>query len=278
MAINVSSGILYLANEVAERYTPPIPLLEIAEEEIIKVIWDDYGSTTFDGLTWFESETDDFYIHLNINRMRNNNPDTVMGRFTLAHELGHYFIPHHRIGLITGELKPHGSFNYLTNQSAWLLEREADAFASHLLMPTSSVKELIKGRSFHFGVIEEIAEKFKVSKSAAALRFVDIGNAPIMAVYAMDGRIQWVSRSNDFPFCRLRNGNGKGDKVPENTVIGTYFFEHDSSDCRMEETVYAKDCFDTLQEEDNNREFIEWCIEYKNKAFSVFWEKEKVER
>lgn len=272
MTIKVSGGILGLANEIAERYETPIPLLDIAEEELIKVICDDYGSTTFDGLTWFEAETDDFYIHLNTNRTRHNIPESVKGRFTLAHELGHYFIPHHRLGLMNGELKPHGSVNFLTNQGAWQLERDADAFASNLLMPTNSIKELIKGCRFDFSVIEEIAERYKVSKSAAALRFAEIGNTPIMAVYAMDGKIQWVSRSEDFPFWRLRNGSGKGDRVPENTVMGTYFYEHDNSDCRQEETVFAGDCFDTKCEEDNDREFSEWCIEHQNKAFSVFWE------
>ena len=90
----------------------------------------------------------------------------------------------------------------------------------------------------------------------------------------MDGKIQWVSRSEDFPFWRLRNGSGKGDRVPENTVMGTYFYEHDNSDYRQEETVFVGDCFDTKCEEDNDREFSEWCIEHQNKAFSVFWEKE----
>ena len=273
MAINVSRGILSLANEIGERYEAPIPLLDIADEELIRVICDDYGSATFDGLTWFEAETDDFFIHLNTNCTRNNRPESVKGRFTLAHELGHYFIPHHRLGLMNGELKPHGSINFLTSQNAWQLERDADAFASNLLMPTAHVKELIEGRHFDFGVIEDIAAKFQVSKSAAALRFAAIGNTPILAIYAVDGKIQWVNRSEDFPFWRLRYGNSRGDRVPENTVMGTYFYEQDNGDCRREETVYAGDCFDTRREEDNDIEFYEWCIEYQNKAFSVFWEK-----
>ena len=273
MMNDISGGFLNLANEIAERYEAPIPLMEIAEEELIKVICDDYGSATFDGLTWFEAETDDFYIHLNTNRARNNRPDTLKGRFTLAHELGHYFIPFHRQGLINGELRPHGSVSYLTNQSAWQLERDADSFASNLLMPTNSVKDFIKGRRFDFGVIEEIAQKYIVSKSAAAIRFADIGNAPIVVVYAVDGKIQWVKRSEDFPFWRLRYGNGKGDKVPENSVMGTYFYERDSDDCRKEELVYAEDWFDTHFESDNDREFLEWCIEYQNSALSVLWEK-----
>lgn len=271
--IKVDGSILALAEEIASQYEEPIPLVKLAEDEYIRIICDDYGSSTFDGLTWFEPDTDDFYIHLNTNAVKKNTLNSVKGRFTLAHELGHYFIPAHRLGLMRGDLKPHGSINFLNNLPAWQIEREADAFASTLLMPTVSIKAFVKGKSFNFQLIEAIADKYKVSKSAAALRFVDIGNYPIMVVYAVDGKIRWVSRSEDFPFWRLRYGNGKGDRVPEYTVMGTYFYEHDNGDCKSEETVYAQDCFVTRSEEENRREFYEWCIGYNNSAFSVFWEK-----
>lgn len=42
-------------------YTIPIPLMEIAEDEGIRVIFDDYGTNTFDGITWYEAEQDMFY-------------------------------------------------------------------------------------------------------------------------------------------------------------------------------------------------------------------------
>lgn len=271
--INVNGNILAIAEEVASRYSVPIPLQQIAEDELLEIICDDYGSTSFDGLTWFEPKTDDFYIHLNTNPIKSNSLSNAKGRFTLAHELGHYYIPYHRSGIINGELKPHGSLNYLSNQPAWQLEREADVFASVLMMPTSSVKEFVKGKSFSFQLIEELASTFQVSKSAAALRFADIGNYPIMVVYAIDGKIRWVSRSEDFPFWRLRNGSSKGDKVPEYTVMGTYFYKNDDSDCKSAETVFAQDCFVTRSEDENQMEFYEWCIGFQNRALSVLWEK-----
>ena len=271
--IKVNRSILALAEETASQYEEPIPLEKVAEDEYIRIICDDYGSSTFDGLTWFEPESDEFYIHLNINPAKKNTQNHVKGRFTLAHELGHYFIPVHRLGLMRGNLKPHGSLNFLNNLPAWQIEREADAFASTLLMPSASVKAFVKGKPFNFQLIEAIADNYKVSKSAAALRFVDIGNYPIMVVYAVDGKIRWMSKSEDFPFWRLRNGNGRGDSVPEYTAMGTYFYDKDNSECRSEETVYAQDCFVTRSEEENRREFKEWCIGYNNSAFSVFWEK-----
>ena len=262
-----------IAFELSERYGVPSPLLQVAEDEFIRVICDDYGSTSFDGLTWFEPRTEEFYIHLNTNPARKNSLESTKGRFTLAHELGHYFIPSHRLGLMRGDLKPHGSINYLLDLPSWQIEREADSFASSLLMPSNRVHDMISGRPFCFHIIDEIAQQFQVSKSAAALRFAQIGNYPIMIVFAVDGKICWVKRSEDFPFWRLRYGSGKGDRVPEYTVMGSYFYDNDNSDCRKAETVYAQDCFSTRLAEDNMREFYEWCIEYRNSAFSVFWEK-----
>ena len=64
----------------------------------------------------------------------------------------------------------------------------------------------------------------------------------------------------------------KDCRIPDNTVIGEYFYKNDDSCCKSQEIVYAKDCFDTYREEDNMREFFEWCVPFKNRAISVFWE------
>lgn len=47
----------------------PTDLETIVEEEMLNVIYDDYGSSTFDGLTMFEPSTDEFYIHINTARL-----------------------------------------------------------------------------------------------------------------------------------------------------------------------------------------------------------------
>ena len=249
----------------------PTNLESIVEEEMLNVFYDDYGSNTFDGLTMFVPSTDEFYIH--INTVRGNCPNSPKGRFTLAHELGHYFLPHHRLALMRGTMQPHGSINYLIDNKSWKIEREADRYASTLLMPGSSFKDFVSGRKFDFQLLLDIADVFQVSLSAAALRFVEIGNHPIMVVYGVDKKIRWARKSDDFPFWRLRYGSEKDCRIPENTVIGDYFYKEDDSYCKSEEVVYAMDCFDTYKEEDNMREFYEWCLPFKNRAISVFWEK-----
>lgn len=248
----------------------PTDLEAIVQDELLNVFYDDYGDDTFDGLTIFEPSTDEFYIH--INTARGNRRGSAKGRFTLAHELGHYFLPLHRLALMRGAMQPHGSINYLIDNNSWKLEREADRYASSLLMPERPFVTFIRGKKFNFQLVCELVDLFKVSISAAVLRFAEIGNHPIMVLYGVDKKIRWVRRSQDFPFWRLRYGNNKDAIIPENTVIGDYFYRNDTSCCKNEEIVYAKDCFDTFREEDNFREFKEWCIPYNNRALSVFWE------
>ena len=53
------------AESIASLYSVPMPLDEIAMEEGIYIIYDNYGSNTFDGITWYVPEMDKFFIHIN---------------------------------------------------------------------------------------------------------------------------------------------------------------------------------------------------------------------
>lgn len=256
-------------NDLTEIYSVPIPLDQIAADEGIRVIYDDYGEGTFDGMTWYESLQDRFFIH--INTRRGNQRDSTKGRFTLAHELGHYFIDHHREAMEKGVMKPHiHRFCPFERNADWKIEREADSFASSLLMPKNEFFNDAKLHVFSGELIQKLASKYKVSFSACALRYMNMNLVPIMLVFAEDGKIKWQMCSDDFPFRRMRYGT---DKVPENTVMGDYFYNHDSSCCKQSEIVYARDCFDTYSVEQNDLEFYEYCISYQISAFSVFWQR-----
>ena len=260
---------LGLAESIASLYPIPIPLNEIAEDEGIIVIYDDYGQNTFDGMTWYVPEQDIFYIH--INTARGNKKDSRKGRFTLAHELGHYFIDHHRHALECGKMQPHiHRYNPFGRNEEWAIEREADEFSAQLLMPLALFKDDFRGRPFSGDLLQLVSDKYQVSFSACALRYMKLKLIPIMLIYAEDGMIKWQMRSDDFPFWRLRHGT---NKVPENTVIGDYFYKNDSTCCSQSEIVFASDCFHTKSEDENQFQFYEHCIPYGNRAFSMFWQK-----
>lgn len=263
MAKKNNPRIKKLAEFIALQFNQKItPLEEIVSDEKLEVFYDNYESNTFDGMTIYDNG--EFYIHLNIDK--GNYADRERGRFTLAHELGHYFIDTHRIGLKNGLLEPHPSF---TNKAQFTaIEREADYFASCLLMPEERFRKDIGNRKFGIDVIDFLRTEYKVSRTACALRFADTGNYPLLVVYAENNRVKWTYSSEDFPFKVLINDN----IVPQNTVMGDYFNNNQNADIFKTEQVWAIDCFKYVRDEDLQRKFYEHCITHKNSALSLFWE------
>ncbi len=248
-----------LAESIALEYPQIIlPIDKIIEQEEIKLFYDSYGDT-FDGMTIYDDS--DFYMH--INSFRGNKPDTARARFTIAHELGHYFIDNHRIGLMEGVLKPHPSRN--NENSHAKIEREADYFASCLLMPEERFIKSFHKRKFDFEIIKNLSEQFHTSVTATAIRFANIGNHAIMIVCGENGQIKWRWNSEDFMYKYLLYSN----KIPENSVMGEYFYK--ARQTSGTEDVWAIDWFNYVDDSNINKKLKEHCITHKNMALSIIW-------
>lgn len=87
-------------------------------------------------------------------------------KFTLAHELGHIIIPWH-LGTFIDEIDESAVHPY--NQY-WELEREANKFASELLMPFDWIYSLYKKNSDPAILLSQIREQCGVSEMAAKIR------------------------------------------------------------------------------------------------------------
>lgn len=86
-------------------------------------------------------------------------------------------------------------------------------------MPEERFRKDIGNKKFGIEVIDYLRAEYKISRTACALRFADIGNYPLLIVYAENNIIRWSYSSEDFPFKWMIN-----DKiVPRNTVMGDYF-------------------------------------------------------
>lgn len=206
-----------------------VDLAAIAKSEDIDVIFDHYKKS-FEGLTVYENER--FYIHIDLDSTYDKNSGRT--RFTLAHELGHGLIDEHRLGLITGELKPHVSF-YLLGVDNKEIELEADYFASCLLMPSEDFKREAKSfsKTFSIDTIRHLANYFKVSILATVLRFVGAGTESVFVTFTQSGCIRWFKRSDDFPKWAFKFK--VGEKPPENTVVGDYFLDKEEKYTTVEE-------------------------------------------
>ncbi len=146
-----------------------------------------------------------------------NSSITHLGKknFVLAHEIGH-FLMHKEIEYLFTD-------NYKT-LSDWhtngIHERQANAFATELLMPKNLFQSIIGGKKLNIAFINDISSYFRVSMMAAFLRYIQLGIYPAMLIYMEKGIVKWKQYSNDFPFKYLQVNT----KVPAYTVAGDYFY------------------------------------------------------
>ena len=142
------------------------------------------------------------------------NPDArpERRRFTVAHELGHFVL--HR------DRQP--TFNcdkasvHLGLGSSAVIERDADDFASNLLMPGDVVRELIASRRIDLHVLSEIARRFQVSFEALCLRFIKYTDQRAILVYWDNGflKYEWRSRKAVLTRARVRRTSDPAEPPP----------------------------------------------------------------
>lgn len=106
----------------------------------------------------------------------NKAEDSKRSRFTVAHELGHYFL-HSKDQPFFIDKTP--KIMYRNNASSTgeiLKEREANAFAAAILMPQDLLsQELDKCVYGGDAIIKELARDFKVSEQAMSFRLSNLG-------------------------------------------------------------------------------------------------------
>jgi hypothetical protein len=135
--------------------------------------------------------------------------------YIIAHEIGHAKL--HRQLLLFNDSERTLSDWYAQGRH----EKEANGFASELLMPENLFKRKVKNKPLALPLIEEVANFFGASKTATFLRYRELGDFPVMIIFIEDGIIKWKTCSEDFPFKWLPLGS----KLPPFTVAGDYFYK-----------------------------------------------------
>lgn len=162
----------------------------IIEAVGIGLTYDDFGDA-FDGL--IEHRSGRFHIYCNT--AQGLQPNYPRVRFTLGHELAHFFIDEHRNALLAGK-QPHPSFtDYPSKNPA---EQEADSFSSCLLMPTKEFRKAMTEVSVGLPGIIDLASTFGVSIQSAALRYIAASKIPCAVVMFRDGGKPWWDLSSEF--------------------------------------------------------------------------------
>lgn len=100
-------------------------------------------------------------------------------RFTIAHELGHYFLHKGRPYYV--DRTPSFTINFRGSGLNGPEEREANAFAAELLMPEEFVLADIEARIYDLtddNLLPDLAKRYEVSVPALTYRLANLGLLP----------------------------------------------------------------------------------------------------
>lgn len=168
------------ANEVRQKYNPdnlsPFPYKNIIDDksdlEILIAAFDETGElANVSGATIFNADTSKFSIIIN------DRKPLTRQNFTIAHELGHYFL---HSDILRSEKIIIDDDTYIENKRVLYrldeakrnaIETEANNFAASLLMP----RELVIEAWRKIDDIQECAKIFGVSTIAMTIRLEKLG-------------------------------------------------------------------------------------------------------
>lgn len=142
-----------------DMYKVPVDVIKIANANDIKV-YEGNLNKKISGAIRYDKDEERFAILVNKNNVKTRQ------RFTIAHELGHYFL--HKEFLKSEEI--HVDIMYRSTEKSdeedKKREKEVDYFAGALLMNRTLLKRLYKENNS----IQDLADIFNVSVSAMTVR------------------------------------------------------------------------------------------------------------
>jgi hypothetical protein len=135
-------------------------------------------------------------------------------RFTIAHELGHFELNHSSAELM---ICTDNDIQLWSNKSK-TTETSANLFAAELLMPEVMLRPFCANEEPNLGLIENLAEEFRTSLQATALRYVGFSPYRVAIVVSKRDRIEWFKASDDFGFFIER-----GKKLDFDSLASAFF-------------------------------------------------------
>lgn len=141
-------------------------------------------------------------------------------RFSIAHELGHYFLAGHPEQVFSGEKLMHES--HAGFGSGDQIELEADHFAAGLLMPSHLFKAEAGKFSDGFTAIERLAERCQTSLTASAIRYAELTDAAIAIVISTGPTVNYCFASRSMRGIRGYKHPVKGSVLPRDSLTRTF--------------------------------------------------------
>jgi len=114
-------------------------------------------------------------------------------RFSGAHELGHWMRDWGKVAFACTEQI------FAAEWSHDNPERQANRYATDLLLPQPLFAHRAKNREMTFATVRDLATQFQTSHTATAIRLVELGSFPAMIVCNEPGRRRWFIHGPDVP-------------------------------------------------------------------------------
>ena len=143
-------------------------------------------------------------------------------RFSIGHELGHYFLPGH-IDAVLGDGNIHQSRAGFTSGDKY--EMEADYFAAGLLMPQKLFIPAMRPAGEGLAAIKYLAELCTTSLTATAIRFTQCSREPVAIVVSTGTSIDYCFMSDALRDVDSIDWIRKREALPRNTP--TFSFNQD---------------------------------------------------
>ncbi|MCL1929069.1 MAG: ImmA/IrrE family metallo-endopeptidase [Treponema sp.] len=227
-------------------YKLPIDLISLLEKKKISLYPKDIHT---DGVSGMLIRIDNDYCIVYSTYYQNPGFE----RFSIAHELGHYFLDDHPYINIDGLHKSDAGF---VSQDRY--EQEADIFASGLLMPEDLFKDHMGNYPLGLDGIIGMAELCQTSLTATAIRYVELISRPIIIILSTNGIINFCLVSEKIRFMKNKEIPQKGWPIPPNTA-SSELAKNQNRILNREKITMASDLSDWIESE-RSRDALEEVI------------------
>jgi IrrE N-terminal-like domain len=141
-------------------------------------------------------------------------PSLGFQRFSISHELGHYFLPGH----IDQILKTDVHVSRAGFVTADPYELEADHFAAGLLMPETPFRRAMNQHDPSLDAIEAVANQCVTSMTATAVRFAELTDRAVAVIVSTSGIIDYCFISEAMKSLPKLDWIRKGTPLPSGTA------------------------------------------------------------
>lgn len=154
--------------------------------------------------------------------------------FSIAHELGHYFLPGHPEEIMKAGGAHMSRANFTENSS---IELEADHFASGLLLPSTLTRKYLLNNQVGLAGILGLADTAECSVTAAAIRAAECSPYPMAIVVSQGDKVAYAFLTDSFKALGKLTWLRKGSPLP---ATATKMFNADPTNVLRAKQVHAE--------------------------------------